>query len=113
MQNGKITRNRIMASSFYDANHAPQNARLNFKRRGHRFGAWSARYNNHNQWLMADFGRPTRVTVIATQGRSDANQWVTRYYLSYSQDKSVFVEYMQNSARRVSPDVRSHFFSYL
>ena len=42
-----------------------------------------------------------RVVKIATQGRQDYRQWVTQYYLSYSQDNVYFVEYKQNSARKV------------
>ena len=102
MQNGRITRKQIMASSFWDKNHGPLNGRLKFRRRGHRMGAWSAKYNNYNQWLMVGFGRATRITIIATQGRQDARQWVTKYYLSYSQDKSTFAEYKVSSTRKVS-----------
>ena len=42
-----------------------------------------------------------RVVKIATQGRQDYRQWVTQYYLSYSQDNVYFAEYEQNSARKV------------
>lgn len=101
MQNGKLRRQQLMASSEWDANHGVGNGRLNSKRRGHRVGAWCAKYKNYNQWLMADFGRPTRVTIISTQGRQDMNQWVTMYYITYSQDKSLFVDYKVNSRRKV------------
>ena len=64
-------------------------------------GAWCARHNNRYQWLTVDFGRTMRVVKIATQGRQDYRQWVTQYYLSYSQDNVYFAEYEQNSARKV------------
>jgi hypothetical protein len=64
-------------------------------------GAWVARLRNHNQWLQFDFGRPSKLVRIGTQGRSDAHQWVTKYYLSYSQDGVRFTEYQYRSARKV------------
>ena len=64
-------------------------------------GAWCARHNNRYQWLSVDFGRAMRVVKVATQGRHDARQWVTQYYLSFSQDNVNFAEYKQNSARKV------------
>ena len=39
---------------------------------------------------------------IATQGRQDYRQWVTQYYLSYSQDGAHFAEFKINSNRKVS-----------
>ena len=39
---------------------------------------------------------------IATQGRQDYRQWVTQYYLSYSQDGAHFPEFKINSNRKVS-----------
>lgn len=86
LQNGKIKNAAITASSQWDGNHAPWLARLHRPRRGRLIGAWSARKNNHNQWLQVDLGRSMKITGIATQGRYDADQWVTAYYLYYSSD---------------------------
>ena len=101
MQNGRLRASQITASSSWDKNHAANYGRLHLKRTGSRMGAWCARHNNRYQWLSVDFGRPMRVTKLASQGRHDARQWVTQYYLSYSQDGVYFAEYKQNSARRV------------
>ena len=38
---------------------------------------------------------------IATQGRQDARQWVTKYFVTYSQDGANFAEYKENSNRKV------------
>lgn len=38
---------------------------------------------------------------IATQGRQDARQWVTKYFVVYSQDGANFAEYKENSNRKV------------
>ena len=101
MQNGRIRATQITASSSWDKNHSPNNGRLFFRRTGSRMGAWCARHNSRYQWLSVDFGRTMRVVKIATQGRQDYRQWVTQYYLSYSQDNVYFAEYKQNSARKV------------
>ena len=102
MQNGRLKARQLSASSSFDVNHGPWNARLHFRRRGARKGAWCARHNTRYQWLQVDFGRAMRVVKIATQGRQDYGQWVTQYYLSYSQDGAHFAEVKINSHRRVS-----------
>ena len=44
--------------------------------------AWITRHNNLNQYLVVDFGLNTIVTGISSQGRHDADQYVTSYYIS-------------------------------
>ena len=109
MQNGRIRATQITASSSWDKNHSPNNGRLFFQRSGARMGAWCARHNNRYQWLAVDFGRAMRVVKFATQGRHDARQWVTQYYLSSSQDNVYFAEYKQNSGRKVRRQVQCKF----
>ena len=101
MQHGRVRNNQLTGSSSWDKNHGPSNGRLHFRRVGARTGAWSARHNNRYQWLQVDFGRPKRVTILSTQGRQDARQWVTQYYVTYSQDETHFAEYKLNSKRKV------------
>ena len=101
MQNGRLRTNQLMASSSWDKNHGPSNARLHWRRTRGRTGAWSARHNTRHQWLQVNFGRPTRVTKISTQGRQDARQWVRQYYVTFSQDGAHFAEYKLNSNRKV------------
>ena len=101
MQNGRIHTNQLSASSSWDKNHGPNNGRLHLRRVGARMGAWCARHNNRLQWYQVNFRRPTRVVKFATQGRQDARQWVTQYYLSYSQDGIHYAEFKENSNRKV------------
>lgn len=75
----------------WDANHSPSRAKLGTTRVGAKTGAWSARYNNHGQWLQMDFGRVLKVTRLATQGRDDANQWVKSFKIKYGVTR--FFEY--------------------
>ncbi|KXJ25354.1 Venom prothrombin activator oscutarin-C non-catalytic subunit [Exaiptasia diaphana] len=87
MKSGLIPDSNISASSEWDNNHRAENARLDFvPQAGRTRGAWSAKINNQNQWLQVDFGAELKLTQVATQGRFDYDQWVTRYAISYSRD---------------------------
>ena len=86
MENRLITDARITASSQWDSNHAAIQARLNFKAGGGKQGGWSARWNDHYQWIQVALSSYTKLTSIATQGRNGHSQWVTKYKLLYSDD---------------------------
>lgn len=90
MQNGKIKNRAIKASSSYNRYHAPWLARLHRVKLGRYIGSWASKHRNHNQWLQIDLGRAMKVTGINTQGRQDASQWVTAYYVLYSSDGVYF-----------------------
>lgn len=100
MESGVITDSQISASSVYSNQHVPQNARLHFK------GAkaplafvsagWRAGEQNTNQWLQVDLQQTTRVIGIATQGRHDYDQWVTKYKLQYGDDGQTYSIYRRN-----------------
>lgn len=52
-------------------------------------GAWSAGWNNANQWIQVEFASLKLVRGVITRGRSPvayrlAQQWVTAYNISYS-----------------------------
>lgn len=102
MRSGRISNTQITASSTWDAYHAPFLARLNRPRQGKFMGAWSAKMNNRLQWLQVDFKKNARITEIATQGRADADQWVTQYYVKFGQDGAHFAEYKIRNSRKVS-----------
>ena len=101
MGSGRIRNSQISSSSSWDRNHEAYLARLNHRKRGHLIGAWSAKYNNRYQWIKVDFRRPTRLVMIASQGRQDARQWVTQYYVTYSQDGIHWAEYKIKGSRKV------------
>ena len=87
MESGDITDGQITASSEWSSTHAPSLARLNRVKEGNKAGSWSAKTNDVNQWLQIELGSDyTKVTRIATQGRSDYDQWVKTYKLQYSDD---------------------------
>ena len=104
MENGAISDDRISASSQWDDYHGPHRARLNRKLEGNKRGAWSSLNRDIYQWLQVDLGTYTTVTRIATQGRSDWSEWVTKYRLQYSEDGVNFHFY--KALGQDSPKVR-------
>ena len=94
MESRGITDGQISASSQYDARHAPTKARLNYKPSVREPGAWSAGRRDKNPWLQIDLrNRISKVTRVATQGRPDIPQWVTKYKLQYSDNGKDFLNY--------------------
>lgn len=64
-------------------------------------GGWSARHNNHHQWILFDLRRIYKITMLSTQGRKIVKQWVTRYTLAHSVDCVHFVPYKQRDRLKV------------
>lgn len=96
MESGVISNGQISASSQWDVNHAAIQGRLHFKQSGVKQGGWSAGANDKNQWLQIDLGASyTKVTRVASQGRNAADQWVTKYRLSYSNDGVHYQNYRE------------------
>lgn len=101
LQNGRLKNSKITSSSEYNKYHAAWLGRLGRARHGSYAGAWCAKKNDYNQWIKFDFIRPMRITKIDTQGRQDADQWVTRYQLSSSLDGIQWQIYRFNSKDKV------------
>ena len=110
MQNYAIPDGKISASTQWDPNHAARQARLNFPGGHGKAGSWSSRYNDGNQWLQIDLGiQDIKVTGLASQGRADLDQWVTKYKLQYSYDCVNFYYYKEpgQGVPKVSPPINS------
>lgn len=84
MKNEEIPPSALKSSSDYNQYSGAERSRLNEKREGNFYGGWAPKHADIGQWLQIDLGKATKITRIATQGRSDANWWVTKYKLSYS-----------------------------
>ena len=96
MESGAITDGQIAASSEWSADHGPNRARLNMIKTGNKKGSWSARTNDANQWIRIELGSEyTKVTRVATQGRSDYGQWIKTYKLQFSEDGVNFQYYRE------------------
>ena len=61
-----------------------------------------ARTRNSKQWLKINLGYVTRCKGIATQGRSNSNQWVTSYVVTFSRYGNTYVTYKENKKIKVS-----------
>ena len=101
MQNGWIPDSSITASSHYSQHHAPFLARLHNKPRRRYERAWSAKTNDEKQWLQVDLGKKTDITMVATQGRVEHNQWVTDFFISFSDDGIIFEVYRTGNVTKV------------
>ncbi|XP_078346319.1 LOW QUALITY PROTEIN: SCO-spondin-like [Oculina patagonica] len=98
LANYAIPDSSITASSMVSPGttwYMPGNGRLRFKRISGRYGAWSAGNLRDNSWFQVDFGRFVKVTIISTQGRDDAQQWVTKYRVTYSYDGNFLRDYQE------------------
>ena len=92
----------MSASSQWDKNHAAPQGRLYFKAVQDKSGSWSAKDNDVSQWLQVDLGNPhTNVTALATQGRNDQPQWVTKYKVQYSGDGVSFQYFMEEQSSKI------------
>jgi hypothetical protein len=97
IENGRISDSQITSSSVWSAALSTQQARLNDA------ASWTARQRDQNQWIQVDLGKEEVVTVIATQGRSNADQWVKAYSVSYSSDGQSFDYYKVKGTVMVRP----------
>lgn len=102
MEDRRVPDQLVTASSYYNFYGAPRNARLHQRRVGRLGGSWYAKRKDKRQWLKIDFGGLTRVSRVATQGRQNADQWVTSYYVSYSVKGFRFVTYKESRRTKVS-----------
>lgn len=93
--------NAMSASTIHSSNHAANLARLNLVAASSKAGAWSPNSENDQQWLKIDLGILTTVTKVATQGRQDASQWVTSYFISYSINNSYWANYTEDGEKKV------------
>lgn len=105
MQSGSIKNKQITASSYINQNkdqyHAPWLGRLQRHRKGRYAGAWVAKYNTPYQWLQVDFGKPSKIIKISTQGRHDSPMWVRQYYVTRSLDAIHFKQYEERNSLKV------------
>ena len=101
MEDKRLREGDISASSYYNSNLAPWFGRLN-----HLY-AWMARTRNTKQWLKINFGYVTRFRGIASQGRSNSDQWVTSYLVTFSRVVSQFVSVLDKAPVTIWPNAAS------
>ena len=103
IESGAISDRQMSASSQLDENHAASQGRLYVEAVSGKSGSWSAKVNNVSQWLQVDLGNPhTKVTALATQGRNNYPQWVTKYKVQYSGDGDNFQHFMEEQPSKIT-----------
>ena len=102
MQDGRITKSRLRASSMYNWYYGPYNARLQARNYGSTRGGWIAKIRNTQQWIQVDLEKPSTLKGVATQGRYDAYQYVKSYLVTYSGNGRRFYPYKEGSRTRVT-----------
>ena len=102
-EDGRLVPGYFSASTYYNHYLAPWHGRVN-----HRW-SWSARYRRHGQWLQISLGGSSTIKAIATQGRQDAHQWVTKYTVGRSVDGMRFVHYTEGRKRKVRRKCHQNF----
>ena len=103
MKDGQIIKQQLTASSMLDKTHGLDNGRLDFIATRGLKGAWSSKTNDIHQWFQVDFLRNVKISMFATQGRQDKNEFVKKYRLAYSQDgdSSAFQVYQEEGVHKV------------
>lgn len=74
---------QLIASSQLNRNHAAKYGKIDLEPK---YANWAAKNNDEKQWVGLEFEEPKKITEIKTQGRFNRDQWVTKYYLSWSLD---------------------------
>uniref|UniRef100_UPI0037E92DDF retinoschisin-like n=1 Tax=Semicossyphus pulcher TaxID=241346 RepID=UPI0037E92DDF len=84
-ESGSVTSDQISCSNQdqhtgWYSSWIPNKARLN----NQGFGcAWLSKYNDLYQWIQIDLKEVGVVSGILTQGRCDADEWITKYSVQY------------------------------
>ena len=105
MEDGSILDDQITASSEWDQNHGPSNARLNRPATPPTKGAWTAKTNDLNQWIQVNLGGLKQVSGVVTQGRNGQNQWVRRFNVQYSQNGQIWNDVKDSNGQKVRKDL--------
>jgi hypothetical protein len=102
MENYLIQDAQLTSSTAKDQTTRAVNARLNLEAVvGNRTGAWIALDTDLQPWLRIDFVANITLAVISTQGREDADEWVTSYEISFGMDPKRYEYYEENEVTKV------------
>ena len=102
MASGAIPDHRINASSFNATGWEPWRGRLNHKGGA---GCWGPMFNRSGEYLQIDMGKVKIVSMIMTQGREGARQWVTAFEVAHSLDGQMWTKVVDHHEKVKVPDV--------
>ena len=76
----------LTASSVWrnEADHGTQRSRFTTVEDANGRGAWASWQVDTNQWIQAEFSAVRTIHKVATKGRNQYSQWVTKYQLKYA-----------------------------
>ena len=100
-QSGALPDTAFSASSVHGWNnhyYGAYRGRLNLGAPG---GAWIPNSASRGEWLQVDLGKVQPIGGVATQGRSDYDQWVTQYSVMYSVAGGDWKYYTEGGDRKV------------
>lgn len=60
--------------------------------------AWLSKFQDNSQWLQIDLKQVMVVSGILTQGRCDADEWITKYSVQYRTDDKLNWIYYKDQA---------------
>ena len=105
MEDRSIADNKITASSFRSDSSKDYKAaygRLNSLPAGKMGGAWCADQSDRSPFIEIDLGKEMTISGVATQGQSQEPNWVTRYSITHSREKSNWNEYREFGRKKAS-----------
>ncbi|XP_030837357.1 lactadherin-like [Strongylocentrotus purpuratus] len=88
LESGALPDSAFSESSCYSASQCSRSGRLNSAT------VWAAYSADQYQWMQVQFESSYIVTAITTQGRNNADQWVTSYTISSSFDNTDWTDYL-------------------
>ncbi|XP_056245582.1 contactin-associated protein-like 5 [Seriola aureovittata] len=88
-----LQQSSFQSSSQSSISYAAHNAKLN-RRDG--AGGWSPMVTDKKPWLQVDLREQKEVTAVATQGRYNSSDWVSRYLLLHSDTGQAWKRYRQD-----------------
>ena len=97
---------KITASSIWDNSCGVFRAGYDYKifEVGYGSGSWCSAFNDQNQWLMITSLRNVLWKRIGTMGDSLINQRVNSYYLTYTTDGNLWIEYKNKKIFQANND---------
>ena len=101
VQSGWLPDTSFSASSQLGDRFAPFLGRLHNVMKGANWMAWSAGRRDKHQWWQVDLGKMINITMVATQGGWRFREWVTSYFVAYSQDGLEFHHVTENNQTKV------------
>ena len=101
VQSGWLPDTSFSASSHLGDRSAPFLGRLHNVRKGKNMMAWTAGRHDKHKWWQVDLGKTMNITMVATQGGWDCTDWVTSYFVAYSQDGLEFHHVTESNQTKV------------